>query len=479
MRRLCVAAAAALVMLVMVAATASAHPLGNYTVNRAVAVTIGADAVRVIYVVDMAEIPAFNEIAVIDADGDGRRSPAEEASYAAGACGAARATLRLTAEKNVLSLATASAPTVSFPIGAGGLRTLRLACTFDANLPAGAGGSLSVRDLADDGHVGWHEVTIAAGAGVRLTQADVPARSESAYLSAYPADRLQTPPDVRAGSAEFVRDGAAGGAAAAPSAPLVAQSASDPLAALVAGELSLPIVALALLLAAGLGAAHAISPGHGKTLVAAYLVGSRGSVRQAAALGITVAATHTAGVLLLGLLVLAGGELFLPERLIGWLTVVSGAVMAILGVGLVLRAVLRRRASAEHEHSHPHPHEHPHPHPHATAGAGVSARSVALLGMAGGMVPSASALIVLLAAVTTGRLVFGLALIAAFGLGMALVLGGIAVVTTLAQGWLSHRLAGGMPPALARAARLLPLGSGLVVAGIGLVLTISAVARLG
>jgi ABC-type nickel/cobalt efflux system permease component RcnA len=98
--------------------------------------------------------------------------------------------------------------------------------------------------------------------------------------------------------------------------------------------------------------------------------------------------------------------------------------------------------------------------------------------MAGGMVPSASALIVLLAAITTGRLLFGLALIVAFGVGMAGVLGGIAVGTTLAHGWLSQRLADGPPRLLARIGRLLPLGSGLVVAGIGLALTVTALGQL-
>jgi ABC-type nickel/cobalt efflux system permease component RcnA len=490
MRKWLAAVPTALALLVVLAGTASAHPLGNYTVNRAVAVTVGVDALQVLYLVDMAEIPAFNEIASIDANADGLRSAAEETAYASTACQAALSVLRLTLDGRVQAMAPTAAPQLSFPHGAGGLHTLRLQCTFRTSLPSSADGALRVQDLADDGHIGWHEVTIAAGPGVRLARSDVPARSESAYLSAYPAERLQTPPDVRTGSAQYVRDGTAGGGVPAPSAPLAAQTAGDPLAALVGGTLSPSLVVLALLLAAGLGAAHGISPGHGKTLVAAYLVGSRGTVRQAAALGLTVAATHTAGVLLLGLLVLAGGELFLPERLIGWLTVLSGGVMAGLGAVLVLRALRRAQGHATHEHGHSHEHEHAHgrghPHPHAHANpqpsngdSTLTVRSVALLGMAGGIVPSASALIVLLAAITTGRLVFGLALIVAFGMGMAAVLGGIAVATTLAHGWLSHRLVGGAPSLVTRVGRLIPLASGLVVAGIGLVLTVTAVGRLG
>jgi ABC-type nickel/cobalt efflux system permease component RcnA len=180
---------------------------------------------------------------------------------------------------------------------------------------------------------------------------------------------------------------------------------------------------------------------------------------------------------------------FLPERLIGWLTVISGGVMAALGGALVWRAI-RRRHSPEDEHAHhghahhghhEHPgHVHPHPHQHGHgARPALTVRSVAVLGVAGGMVPSASALIVLLAAVTTGRLVFGLALIAAFGVGMAVILGGIAAATTVAHGWLTDRLDGGLPRLASRIGGLVPLGAGIVVAGVGLILTVSAVARLG
>jgi ABC-type nickel/cobalt efflux system permease component RcnA len=479
MRRLVAAAGAALLLLVALAATASAHPLGNYTVNRAVVVTVAPGKVAVTYLVDMAEIPAFNEIAAIDTDGDGLTSAAEQGTYATSACANVLGDLELTLDGRTVALVSAGAAGLSFPEGAGQLHTLRLECQLSAEWPASGSGVLQIADRANDGHVGWHEVIIRADGGARITAADVPAASDSAFLTAYPADRLQTPPDVRQGSATFEFAGGTAGAAPAPSSPNAAATANDPLAALVGGELSPALVALALLLAAGLGAAHAISPGHGKTLVAAYLVGSRGTIRQAAALGLAVAATHTAGVLVLGVLVLLGGELFLPERIIGWLTVVSGAMMAALGAALIWRATQRRRGSS---HSHPHPHEHPHTHPHPhrqPIEPALTVRGAALLGMAGGMVPSASALIVLLAAVTTGRLVFGLALIGAFGAGMALVLGGIAVVTTVAHGWLSRRLGSARPRLLTWLGGLVPVGSGMVVAGVGVVLTLTAVSRLG
>jgi ABC-type nickel/cobalt efflux system permease component RcnA len=479
--RLLRAAAIALALLAASTVTAFAHPLGNYTVNRAMVVTIGAERIGLVYLIDMAEIPAFNEIAAVDVDGDGSRSAAEVAAYADRACGLASGGVALTLDGRRVPLMTDGTPALSFPQGAGGLHTLRLECHFGAPRGGASSGSIAIDDTNDDGHIGWHEVVIQAADSVRLTRSDSPSTSDSSFLTAYPADRLQTPPDVRRGSASFVLGGGNGAVPQAPGSPTVAQTAADPLAALVGGQLSPALVAVALLLAAALGAAHALSPGHGKTLVAAYLVGSRGTVRQAAALGLTVAATHTAGVLVLGVLVLLGGELFLPERVIGWLTVFSGGVMAALGAALIWRAIRRPAHRTSHSHPHAHPHAHPHLHPHAPdeAGPALTVRSIALLGMAGGMVPSASALIVLLAAITTGRLVLGLALIVAFGVGMAVVLGGIAAATTLAQGWLRRRSDRALPSLAQRLAGVVPIGSGIVVAGFGVILTLTAAARLG
>lgn len=467
------------------AGPASAHPLGNYTVNRAVAVTVGADRISVTYVVDMAEIPAFGAIGEIDSDADGVVSSAEGAPFAEATCERMRGALSVSVNGISLEPAARAVPELSFPAGAGGLRTLRLSCHLQAAMPAGlASGALTVSDATDDGHVGWREVTIASADGVGLTDSDVPAISPSARLTAYPADRLESPPDVRRGAASFVLGEVPHDDVPATAAVVQPPTADDPLARLIAGELTPPLVALALLLAAGLGAAHALSPGHGKTLVAAYLVGSRGTIRQAMALGLAVALTHTAGVLVLGGLVLLAGELLLPEAAIGWLTLLSGGMMAALG-GSLLRQALHRRGTVGHDHSHRHDdaaaHAHGrgalHQHPDHAAPP-VTVRSVALLGMVGGLVPSASALIVLLAAVTTGRWAFGLALITSFGAGMAVVLGGLAVATTVARGWLSARVAarGG---GLRRALVLLPIGSGMLVLGIGLAIMLGAAVSLG
>jgi len=160
--------------------------------------------------------------------------------------------------------------------------------------------------------------------------------------------------------------------------------------------------------------------------------------------------------------------------------------MALLGGALLLRAFGGRRGHghahrpAGHVHPPAHSHSRGRPHVHSTPAStdGVTLRGIALLGVAGGLVPSASALIVLLAAVTTGRLIFGLGLIAAFGVGTAVVLGGLAVATTLARGWLDRHLS--THGRLARvAAGVVPIGSGAVVLGIGLAIAIRAAVGLG
>ncbi len=477
-RRSIVAAALVTLGLAASAGVASAHPLGNYTVNRAVAVQVAATEVSVVYVIDMAEIPAFSELQLIDGNGDGQTDAAELASYAAAACRTTRSNLELTIDGASAPLELRGEPQVTLPAGAGGLSTLRLVCAFDAREPATTPGSISVIDRTDDGHIGWREVTISAGPGVVIDTSDVPSVSPSAGLLRYPVDALQTPPDVRSGTATLHPAGGASiGTEAEPEvAPVRGPNANDPFAALVGGDLTPAAVAAAILLAALLGAAHALSPGHGKALIAAYLIGSRGSVRQAATLGVTVAATHTSGVFLLGAVTLVAGQFFVPERVIEWLSIASGLLVALLGAGLLFRAIRGVRRPSAHAHSHPHPNVHAHSHGEPPP-VELRRRNVIALGLAGGMVPSASALIVFLVAISTGRLVFGILLIGAFGAGMAVVLGGLAVVVTVLRG--SVRAPSGL--ATQRWVRFaggsLPLVSGAAVLVAGLSLSIAALGR--
>jgi ABC-type nickel/cobalt efflux system permease component RcnA len=467
-----------------VASPAAAHPLGNFTVNRAIAVVVLQGAVSVEYVLDLAEIPAFSALQGMDADADGSADAEERAAYASRTCVVAGAGLALGVDDVPVGLLPAARPTLTFPPGAGGLETLRLVCPFRADLTADeADHRLSIVDRGDDGHIGWREVTIGAGAGVEILASDVPVRSVSALLTTYPVESLDAPLDVRQAKARFRFEGTQ---AATPPNPEPAgieprASASDPLAALAAADLTPAAIILGLLLAGGLGAVHALSPGHGKTLVAAYLIGSSGSFRQAAGLGLTVAATHTAGVFLLGLASLAAGELFVPERVIGWLSAGSGILVVALGMGLILQAL--RAGRGARRHSHPHPHDHLHQHPRSDGPhpgnpiTTLRARNIVALGLVGGMVPSASALIVLLVALTTGRLVLGMALITAFGAGMAVVLGGLAMATAAVRRHIAAIPFRTHHPWVGRALGWAPLASGVAVTAAGVAVTLSAVAR--
>jgi len=480
-RRRVAGTAIAVVAAFGVAASASAHPLGNYTVNRGVEVMIASGRVEITYIVDMAEIPAFGEVQTIDANGDGTTDAAEQARYAARACAANLKALALEVDGAPARLSMATAPTLTFPAGAGGLQTLRLVCTFVTARSIGVGThDLHIADRTDDGHVGWHEVVIGAGPGASLTSADVPAQSRSVDLTKYPVDALQTPPNVRSGSAAFGVSGigqGGGGGSSSPVGPTRRATANDPLAALISGRNGVSGAVLAILLALGLGAAHAASPGHGKTLVAAYLIGSSGSAREAATLGLTVAATHTAGVFLLGAVTLVAGRYLLPEDVIAWLTLGSGLLVVLLGAGLVIRAAWPARGRHAHDHDHDHPHEHDHGHEHPHRSPSLRPRNVVALGLAGGMVPSSSALIVLLVAVTTNQLLFGMGLIVAFGIGMALVLGGLALATTLARSRLAVPGSLASHPRLRRAGALVPVVSGVAVLAAGLAMTIGAATR--
>ena len=482
-RRRALLVGSALLVTLAVASPAAAHPLGNFTINHAISVVVESNGLAIEYVTDLAEIPAFAALQAMDVDGSGTAEPAERSTYAMATCASAIPRLALEVDGAAVGLLAAGAPILSFPPGAGGLETLRLVCPLGTDLPAATGDHrLSIADLADDGHLGWHEVVITSGAGVALVASSVPERSPSTLLTAYPIASLDAPLDIRSGEATWrLRAGQVAAPIDQQPAPGTPRStASDPLAALADGSASPPALILGLLLAIGLGAVHAVSPGHGKTLVAAYLIGSRGTVRQAAGLGLTVAVTHTAGVFLLGLVMLAAGQFLVPERVIGWLSAASGLLVVGLGVGLVLQAIRRPPHGHPHDHEHPHDHDHAsaHPHRHGPESASLRARNVVALGLAGGMVPSASALIVLLVAVSTGQLVLGLTLIVAFGIGMAAVLGGLAVATT----WLRAAVlrGGGLTrhPLVGRLAGWVPLASGSAVTMAGAVLAFSAVARL-
>jgi len=502
-RRVVVLAVLAAALAVAGAAPAAAHPLGNFTVNSYSGLRVAPDRLVVDYVLDMAEIPAFQARQAIDGDRDGKLSDAEAAGWRDRECRQLAGGLRATVDGRPLSLQVTTAA-VAFPAGVGGLRTLRLECALAAPFPtAGGHHDLAYSDGNQAGRVGWREIT-AAGDGATLDAADVPARSASGRLTAYPEDQLRSPLDQRTAVVRFRPGGPRAGDAGQPgvAGPAGARRGVDrataAFTALVAERrLSPGFGLLALALAVLLGAAHALAPGHGKTVMAAYLVGLRGSLRQAATIGATVTVTHTAGVLLLGL-VLSASRAVASERVYPWLGLASGLLLAAVGLTLAARALTG--------HRHPHPHTHPHPHGLAAGGEGTAVptgpaaggeghgaeghghggwdgrplgrRGLVALGLAGGLVPSPSAVVVLLGGIALGHAWFGILLVLAYGTGMAATLTGVGLLLAHVRGRVDRRLAGPAGSLLARAGRLLPVATASVIVVVGLALAAQGAAQL-
>lgn len=436
MRRLLVA----LLALAALAAptTALAHPLGNFTVNRFAAVELSGRDAFVHYVLDLAEIPTVQE-------GDRVRAAGFSAEVAAG--------LDLELNGKRAHLVTLSHRTAERP-GAAGLPTLRFEAVYRVVDP-GPASSLELHDTNFDDRVGWKEIVVRARDGARLVSSDVPAESTSHELLAYPQALLRSPLDVTAGSATFA-PGEGPGVPPVFTGSAAPEHSNGSFESLIQrGDLGVGVVLVSLLIASFWGAAHALSPGHGKAMVAAYLVGSRGTPRHALLLGLTVTVTHTAGVFGLGLVTLGLSELIVPEQLYPWLNLVSA--LLVVGVGLsVLRARLRRRRTQHHHHHH----------------GERSLRDLLAVGISGGLLPCPTALVVLLAAISLHRVGYGLVLILAFSVGLAGAMTAVGLAAVSAKRFLGKKSLDG------RLVRALPAVSAALILALGLAMTARSIPPL-
>lgn len=474
------AAIAAAVALLAAPQPAAAHPLGNFSVNRYSRIELAGDGLHLRYALDMAEIPTLQELATLDADGDKAVSDGERAAYAAELARQLAAGLTITADGRRLQLAPGQAELTMRP-GQGGLATLYLWAELTAPLPTGPGPwQFEYADTVFGGRTGWGEVVVRAGAGASLISSSAPEADVSQELTAYPEDMLMAPLAVDRASFSFAPGGAREtrpvDAAALPG----PERAADQLTALVQTPISGPIsLAGVLLTAMLLGAAHAMTPGHGKTIVAAYLVGSRGTTAHALFLGLTTTITHTAGVFGLGLITLFVSAWVLPEVLYPWLGAISGALVLLIGLSLLRQRLgaLRRAGRANHA-SHQHGeldanggHDHGSGY-HTHQPPPVSWGGLLALGVSGGLLPCPSALVLLLGAISLGRPGLGLLLVVGFSLGLAGVLTALGVLLVRARGLFARLPAGGrLLPALSLA------GAALVtIAGFGV--TLQAIATL-
>jgi ABC-type nickel/cobalt efflux system permease component RcnA len=526
------------------------HPLGNFSISHYTAIRLDSDAVVLRYLIDMAEIPTFQEIQ------DTQIVPQEGhlslPAYLAQRLDGLRAGLVLELNGVRLPLSVEDSE-VMFPPGAGGLPTLKLGIHFRATLDNAAVATaqeLRYRDTNFPGRAGWKEIIASVRQGIILVSSTVPERDRSQGLADYPTDLLNSPPQDVEAQVIFTRQALAPEVVAVgsptapssgtiqrqwPSSPLVGEDrggreqqrqshtpsltlphrgGGDLLVAGVRGsiepirleanrqrtprgsftelvtapQLGLGIVLVAMAVSVGLGAFHALEPGHGKTVVAAYLVGSRGSAWHALMLGLIVTVTHTAGVYVLGAVTLFASHYVVPERLYPWLGVTSGLIIA--GLGLLL--FLRRYAGSDHpqsyahahghshahdhhhEHAHDHGVKHPHTHDHQThhhhhPSSTISLRELLALGVTGGIVPCPAALVVLLSALSLNRVSFGLLLIVAFSIGLAAVLIAIGILMVYA-----HRLMARFHGDGVLITRWLPLTSAAAMTGFGMAIVVQA-----
>jgi ABC-type nickel/cobalt efflux system permease component RcnA len=440
----------ALAALLSVPATAAAHPLGNFTVNRYAGIEVAGSDVYIRYALDVAEIPTYQL-------GDQIREPGYPARLAR--------SLELTIDGERVPLRVVARRVVT-RAGAGGLETLRVDIVYRA---VGVGDELAFRDESFPGRAGWREVTVSGRDGGRVVAADVPATSSSDALRRYPQDLLRSPASVTSATATI----ALGPAPAAP--PAIGSAAPEPgnaggFEALIEnGELSLGVLLVSLLVAAFWGAAHALTPGHGKAMVAAYLVGTKGTPRDAFLLGGTVTIAHTAGVFAIGFVTLGLSAFIVPEQLYPWLTLVSGVLVVLVGLSVLgqrLRAAGRAHGHEHHHDAHHHDHGHAdHGHDHDDA---LTSKGILGIGVAAGLLPCPSALVVLLSAIALHRVGLGLALIVAFSIGLAATITAIGLLAVLARRTFS-RLSFDGP-----LVRALPAASAALIVAVGVVITARA-----
>jgi nickel/cobalt exporter len=561
--------AACAALAVVTAPAAAAHPLGNFTVNYYSGIRVQPQAVLVDFVVDRAEIPTLQTFP----DARSGVQPAGAQTWRATECAKlAREARLLVAGKPQLLTVTYSRLTL-LP-GAAGLATSRLECAArTASAVQTVGDSVAYRAAPTGGRVGWHEIT-ARGDGVALEGSTVPTASVSKQLTAYPANLLASPLDLR--SAQFAVRAGSGHTGTGLGAPPPSSSSLyglDRMTSAYTGlvsrtSLTPGFALLALLLSLLLGGLHAFAPGHGKTLMAAYLVARDGTWRQAAVIGLSVTVTHTIGVLVLGV-ALSAAAIAAPEQVYPWLGLISGVLLAGIGFSLLRTAraghvhglgghthgpaghthgpgghthpsaaspaehalapvtvgtTLYRQAPsgsgstmlaaqpepleladpARHEHRHDFSHEHEHGHDHSHSADhqhrddGAPAQTpppqqarrllstwrLAAVGLVGGMVPSPSALLVLLGGIALGRAWFGAILVVAYGIGMATALVCTGLLLVLARDrverWSAHPDRRALPgrATVLRWTRRLPLLTASTVIVVGAWIALRSLAAL-
>ncbi len=405
------------------ATPAQAHPLGNFTINHLAKVRIADHGLTIRYVVDMAEIPTFQVMSERSIEGNERS--ARLAQWGRDEIGVIQSGLGIRADGQALAL-VAGIPRVSTRPGAGGLPTLYFVDEFRAAFPnGGSPRTVTIEDRTYSGRIGWKDISVA------------PDTEPTNELRAYPNALLGSPRSISAVSITLAPNGriiarwVSEDELQAP-AGSTSQVRSNLLSDMLAKGLQNPfIVLLTFFIAIGLGALHALEPGHGKTLLAVSLVGARATPKQALFLALALTFAHTAGVLALGIVLLVLAQWIVPENVYPWVTLASGVLVAAFGAAALSRYVKARRGLA-HGHGHHYPSQ-------GLPTAPLSFKSVVLIAMSGNIAPCPAALVVLLTALTLHQVGYGLLVVVAFSLGLATVLTGLGIAVVRGASWLSQR----------------------------------------
>ena len=490
--------------------------MGNFSISHYARFEARAEQISLRYVLDFAEIPTVTERDAMGVSGNAPVPEAASQAYLRAKALTLRDGLTLTIDGKPAALSVTPVA-LQFRPGAGGLNTMRLALDLTTSLPqAEAAYQVAYQDNNYAERTGWKEIVAAGRTGTAIQNSSVPNIDTSRELTVYPANPTLAPLQQTEATFTVAPGGVASAlppitAAAQPQASST-HTPQDAFTQVIARrELTPGVMLLGLLIAFVFGSLHALSPGHGKTMVAAYLVGSRGTARHAALLGVIVTVTHTLGVFALGLVTLFASKYVVPEKLYPILSVISG--LAVFGVGVwLLTFRLRGMADAHghsHDHGHLHDHEHGpdeiylhttddnhahthnpshnpshtrdadggqshgfgHHHHHGVPEGPLTLRSLLALGISGGIVPCPSALVVLLSAVALHRIAYGMALITAFSVGLASVLIVIGLMVVSTRHWFERF------PIGEGLLRRLPVASAAAITLIGLMLVIRAITQ--
>jgi nickel/cobalt exporter len=461
----------------VMAGVALAHPMGNLSINHYARLEPGPEGIAVTYVLDLAELPTFELT-----QGWGTGQGAAKAVLDQKAAVQARewiGNLSFVANGKTVKPVLDSTD-LAIIDGAGSLPVFRI--TSKLHVPATAG-RLDYEDHNYPTRAGWREIVVVAGSGGEVRKASNGDQDVSQALTSYPQDPTKAPPQDTRAWIEWRADPIVISKAPQPVAPPASAIPAIPEIPVARGvrpvepqalgtvtrndaisqilrrkDISWALMATLIALAFWFGALHALEPGHGKTMVAAYLVGERGTPKHALFLGGMVTFTHTISVFALGLATMFLSRYIMPEKISKVLGIVSGLSIVWIGGMLLYRRARKlagnshghshgHHAHHHHDHHHDHAREHSHPHTHTHDGhthshvpeGEISFGSLVALGASGGLVPCPSALILLLSAISIGRPGLGLILLVAFSLGLAIVLMATGLAVLYAKSFLPQQ----------------------------------------